>query len=1128
MALACALTWGAATAQAQPETTAQGNGTGAGAASALALPGKSEIEGRIKDVEADTGLEEAARNALLEQYRRVLSQMDSTRSFEAKGSELLATLEQAPKEAAEIRAELETGSDRAAIEEPQPQGLAADEIAQRIARLKAEKTLVEGRLAELDKLIEGSSTRPAQGRARILELKQALEQTAKEQGQPAPEGQPSDLTRAIEWALEARRQAQLAELQAIEQELASLPVREDLYRARRDQATAQLERLKEQRKTLELLQVESRRADAEAARVETDAAQREAAGKHPLVQEAAAANAEITASLGNLADRLDALNLATGELEQEQKRIEEEYRGTQQRVEVAGLNRALGQILIDRRNQLPDLRGLRKAVTERDDEIADVALSQIRYREEERRLQTPEHYLLELTQGDPRALAPGVTREFKVLLEQRRALLQKATAAQDTYLRALGDLNGSAQQLIDAVQAYDAFLAERLLWVRNTLPVGLETLRALPAGLAWLLAPEGWGEVLHVLAYELPRSPPSWLVLLVVATLLVRAVPIRRALRATAEPLRRIRTDRFRFTLEAIGLTLLAALPLPLLILVLGQDLSQSVEATAFTRAIGQGLGQVAVGLYFLLAFRLLCMRGGLADRHFRWSSETLTAVRRNLAWFIPLVVPVAFVAVAIYHLNDPRHAGGLGRIAVTAVMVGVSIIFARLLSPRRGAIRGFLAEHPDGWTNRLRHLWFPAVVTAPLVLVLLTLLGYSYAAGTMFRDLVETAWLTLGLLLLQQTIVRWLMLTRRHLALQAALERQAARRAEAEKGDAGPKDSPLLGGIEEPEVDLASLDEQTRRLVNTLIAFSSLAGIWWIWSDLLPALSLLEGVPLWHYQKTIGGAEQLVPVSLANVLLVLAILLIALFAAKNLPALIEIILLQATSVTAGGRYAAKTLLSYLITATAFLMAFGALGLSWSQVQWLAAALSVGIGFGLQEIVANFISGIIVLFERPVRVGDMVTIGNTTGVVTNIRIRSTTIRNADKQELLVPNKEFITGRLLNWTLSDQINRITIPVGVEYGSDPERALALLAQVAAANPRVLKDPPPLTTFESFGDSALTLVLRCYLDSVEYRLGVTTELHRAIAKAFAEQGIAIAFPHRDIHLRTLEPIDIRLRRD
>jgi potassium-dependent mechanosensitive channel len=148
-----------------------------------------------------------------------------------------------------------------------------------------------------------------------------------------------------------------------------------------------------------------------------------------------------------------------------------------------------------------------------------------------------------------------------------------------------------------------------------------------------------------------------------------------------------------------------------------------------------------------------------------------------------------------------------------------------------------------------------------------------------------------------------------------------------------------------------------------------------------------------------VDGVAQQVPVTAATLGLVLVILFVATAAAKNLPALLEILLLQTESVSAGGRYAIKTLVSYGITVAAFLVAFSTLGLNWGQVQWLVAALGVGIGFGLQEIVANFISGIIILFERPVRVGDIVTIGDTTGVVTNIQIRATTIRNWDRQEL---------------------------------------------------------------------------------------------------------------------------------
>jgi len=197
-----------------------------------------------------------------------------------------------------------------------------------------------------------------------------------------------------------------------------------------------------------------------------------------------------------------------------------------------------------------------------------------------------------------------------------------------------------------------------------------------------------------------------------------------------------------------------------------------------------------------------------------------------------------------------------------------------------------------------------------------------------------------------------------------------------------------------------------------------------------------------------------------------------------------------------------------------------ALGLHWQNIQWLVAALGVGLGFGLQEIFANFISGLILLFEQPIRVGDVVTLGDTTGVVARIRIRATTVTNWDRQELIIPNKDLITGRLVNWTLTDSTNRIVVNVGVAYGSDTEFACDLLRKICEEHPKISKDPEPVVTFESFGDSTLNLVLRCYLSTLDERLKSIHQLHTEINKRFNESGLEIAFPQRDLHLRSLPP--------
>jgi potassium-dependent mechanosensitive channel len=329
------------------------------------------------------------------------------------------------------------------------------------------------------------------------------------------------------------------------------------------------------------------------------------------------------------------------------------------------------------------------------------------------------------------------------------------------------------------------------LWVRSNLPVGLETLATLPSALGWLVGREHWIEVARVFAHEGLRSPLLWVVSLLIAALFWKLSTLRRAIRATAEPLRKIRTDRLSHTAKAIGLTLLVALPVPLLLWVIGLQLSTSVDATGFTRAVGSGLISISLGLYYLRAFRTLCITGGVADRHFRWSQENLRRLRREFDWFSIYIVPVGLTTMVLYNDSDPAFSGSLGRLALVATIVGFSVFFARLLNPANGVLKQALADNPKGWLNRLRHIWFPVIVGAPLGLVVLALLGYVYTAGILFESLVKQTWLALALIVLHQVIVRWLIVTRRRLALSAAVDRASVRRAQARPNAKRPRRPP-------------------------------------------------------------------------------------------------------------------------------------------------------------------------------------------------------------------------------------------------------------------------------------------------------------------------------------------------
>ena len=274
------------------------------------------------------------------------------------------------------------------------------------------------------------------------------------------------------------------------------------------------------------------------------------------------------------------------------------------------------------------------------------------------------------------------------------------------------------------------------------------------------------------------------------------------------------------------------------------------------------------------------------------------------------------------------------------------------------------------------------------------------------------------------------------------------------------------------------------------------------------PGAAPVPGTPA---PSAVQSAES-VPLTLWNLLEAILAGLITFVLVKNLPGIIEIVLKRRTTLDIGARFAFSTLVRYMITIFGTILVFGLLGVTWGKVQWLAAALTFGLGFGLQEIVANFVSGLILLVERPVRVGDVVTIGNLMGKVTRIQIRATTITLWDRSEMIVPNKEFITTKLVNWTLSDSKRRIEIPLRVPYGTDLELVKKTLVEAAVQNPSVLDDPAPHVLVLTFGNDAINIELRFVVD---FGLGLVTkdQVQMAIERAFREQGIEFALPKSEV---------------
>ena len=746
--------------------------------------------------------------------------------------------------------------------------------------------------------------------------------------------------------------------------------------------------------------------------------------------------------------------------------------------------------------------------------------------EERKQLLDLDSYIAKLSSDTPPEDAAAIAGELSELAASRLLLVDKALTVDRAYLQTMAELDLAQQRLAKAVERFDAFLDKRLLWVRSSEVVGLDTARRIPGQIMERLSPDKWRNVLNTLKEEAVSARVGIVVLLVVGLRAGRR-RLLQLLEKSGENVGKLLQDRLNDTLRALLILVLLALPWPLLLLVTGQLLSMSEEAAGFTKVVGEVLKVVAPLLFQLKVLQFLVTPGSVADVHFGWRERGLERLHADLKWFTPLLVVSASVTILVLLSSDQSWGSGLGRAAFLVVMGLFSIFFFRLSLPNGGTLSVLFAENQQSRVFRWRHLWFVLLVFLPLAAAGAALAGFMYTALTVIGHIIDSLWFMLLVLVVHQFVVRWLVLNERKIRLQAARERRRAeQKARAAEQQPEETDGVLSRDVDEPEIDLKALDAASRSLTNNAFLLIGVIGVWLIWSDMLPALRILDEITLWTYAKP--GVEGVIPITLMSLGLAVLILMIMVVATRQLPAFLEIVLLQRLDISQGSRYTVVTLSKYTLVAVGVAWIFSTLGGSWSEIQWIFAALGVGIGFGLQEIVANFISGLIILFERPIRVGDVVTVGNTDGIVTRIQIRATTIRNRDQQELLVPNKNFITQEILNWSLSDQTTRIMINVGIAYGANVDRAMLIMEEVATEHARVMQDPAPFVLFEQFGDNALLLSLRCYIDNIDFRPRTISELNQAIYRNMNDAGIEIAFPQRDVHLDTRRPLDVRIQTD
>lgn len=308
-------------------------------------------------------------------------------------------------------------------------------------------------------------------------------------------------------------------------------------------------------------------------------------------------------------------------------------------------------------------------------------------------------------------------------------------------------------------------------------------------------------------------------------------------------------------------------------------------------------------------------------------------------------------------------------------------------------------------------------------------------------------------------------------------------------------------------------------KLCNTFLLVLFLFFMYLQWNDLAGVLDYLNHIYLWQSQKIVDGKVIVNALTLKDLLVTLLIIGITILLNRNLPMLIEhLILLKSNNNTKSISYTIKLLFSYFITALGTILAAGSLGISWDSLQWLVAALSVGLGFGLQEIFANFVSGIIILFERQLRVGDIVTLNGLSGTVSRIRIRATTIISFENMEVVIPNRQFITTALTNWSLSNTVTKIVFTIGIAYGTDVKKAKKLLTEILRQCPNIDRDRQAVYV-QSLDDSAITIMCEVFVNEIGKRKAVIDFLSIESLRVFDENNIKIPFNQMDVNIHNLD---------
>ncbi len=1068
-------------------------------AQAAELPDLEALRGELAGLEARK-LPEAELKSLQDSLQKTIGHLERRQASERQLERLKRQLAEAPQQTAEAQREL------ARLAPPDPEGLLQDyrklplgalesQLAERLQQLNERQEQLAG---ATNALIE-AQTRPERAQNEIG-ANQRRSQVIREMlkaGRDRSGSLGSEQQRMLQSELAALEIAS----QLRSQELAGNSVLQDLASSRRTLLGQRIARLEAEVLALQNALNEKRREES-AETVAQLARESQESRRGSLLATQADLNLALSDYLLKATERANELVRRNIETKQQLDSLKQTAQVLDEQIAVLKGSLLLTRILYQQKNALPKVSVYGKLA----DEIADLRLYQFELNQRRAEILNPVQYVDTLLASQP---ADSVGSELRGELEQlaraRLELLDRLNTELGNLLTQAITLQLNQKELLTTSASLSRTLDEQMFWVASNKPLDLNWLKDAAGRLQRQLESLPVADSAGAIGRGLIGQPWLFLPLVVLLGALLAG---RRWLLGQLERLERDinhpRHDSPLATPLALLSHFLLVLPLPLVIAACGLVLIQDPQEA--TTVFGESLLKLAQAmLVFGVSYRLLA-HGGVAEQHFQWPAAQTQALHRQVRRLGLVVLPMVLVVSIAQRQLSALADDVLG---ISIVLVGFLLMSAILLRIMR--------EQPPFFGSRILHgIAALLLVGLPLAHVLLVGAGYYYTALKLTDRLLDTLYLIAIWVVVQSTVLRGLNVAARRLAFQRALARQQSQPREG-----------IEGGelIEEPTLALEQVNQQSMRLVRLGLLLGFIGLLYLVWADLLAVFTYLDSVTLYEYTSGSGEAASLVPISLSDLLGALVILTVTLVLARNLPGLLEMLVLARLQLAQGSAYATTTLLSYVIVSAGLVSTLSTLGLSWDKLQWLVAALSVGIGFGMQEIFANFISGLILLFERPIRIGDVVTIGNLSGSVSKIRIRATTIIDFDRKEIIVPNKTFITSQLINWSLSDTVTRVTIKVGVAYGSDLELVRKLLLQIAQDNARVLKEPSPQVLFLTFNESTLDHELRIHVRELGDRNAAIDEINREIDRQFREHGIEIAFRQLDVYVKNLHGQEVQL---